>query len=140
MMQVKAVTDAVAEYVRIDLIPKHPAACHELGTRVFPQLQLEGMAKEAFWYTRACCISDQAFNASSEQSFHQSNMQCEHVPPASKQAFNASSEWSFLLKRHAMRCFHISLPEEAMHLPEKEMRASEARACLVKGVRSHSSG
>ena len=30
------------EYIKIDLIPKHPAACHELGTYVYPHLQLEG--------------------------------------------------------------------------------------------------
>ena len=41
-MQVQHVTEALVEYIKIDLIPKHPAACHELGTYVYPHLQLEG--------------------------------------------------------------------------------------------------
>lgn len=41
-VQVQAVMDAMAEYIKVDLIPKHPAACHELGTHVYPQLHMEG--------------------------------------------------------------------------------------------------
>lgn len=42
IVQVQAVMSAVAEYVKVDMIPKHPAACHELGTHIYPQLELEG--------------------------------------------------------------------------------------------------
>ena len=41
-MQVQHVTEALVEYIKVDLVPKHPAACHELGTYVYPHLQLEG--------------------------------------------------------------------------------------------------
>lgn len=42
-LQMPVVTDALVEYIKVDLIPKHPVACHELGTFVYPQLNLEGL-------------------------------------------------------------------------------------------------
>ena len=36
------VTSALMEYLKVDLIPKHPAACHELGIYVYPHIHLEG--------------------------------------------------------------------------------------------------
>ena len=41
-LQVHCVTSALMEYLKVDLIPKHPAACHELGTYVYPHIHLEG--------------------------------------------------------------------------------------------------
>jgi len=41
-LQVHCVTSALMEYLKVDLIPKHPAACHELGIYVYPHLHLEG--------------------------------------------------------------------------------------------------
>lgn len=48
ILQVPAVMDAASEYIKKDIVPKHPAACHQLGLYRYPQLNLEEAVLEYF--------------------------------------------------------------------------------------------